>query len=124
MFELCKEITKDLHSVLYTGQKSTKQRVEILKEFQENPDCKIFYASDAGGVGLDGLQLVSNRIAHMEQPWNPSKADQRTGRVYRTLQKNPVTCYYFVSNGDIEQRIKNVNEKKRGVRKDVLSGFE
>lgn len=112
-----------LECVFYTGKDSAKQRQAALEKFQQNKDCKIFFSSDAGGVGLDGLQLVCCNVLHTELPWNPARLDQRNGRVHRTLQKNPVTIYYVVSEGSIEMRIQQAIEEKREIRMTTLADF-
>lgn len=122
MLSLCKRfLPRGIGYVSYTGAQSAEKRAANLARFQSDPNCKIFFSSDAGGVGLDGLQLVSHNIVHLELPWNPSRLDQRTGRVWRIRQTNPVNCYYIVSNGGIEQRIKTVLDDKRNIRTTTLN---
>ena len=117
MLTLCKRfLPRNIGYVSYTGAQSAEKRAANLARFQNDPNCLIFFSSDAGGVGLDGLQLVSSNIVHLELPWNPSRLDQRTGRVWRIRQTQPVNCYYIVSNGGIEQHIQNVLNDKRHIR--------
>lgn len=121
MLDICK---RDLNGLVgfttYTGKETPKQRVAAVTKFQTDPDCKIFFSSDAGGVGLDGLQLAACNIVHLELPWNPSKLDQRTGRVYRLLQTKPVSCWYLVSDGPIELQIAGLLTSKREIRELTL----
>lgn len=121
MLALCKRfLPRGIGYVSYTGAQSAEKRVANIARFQSDPNCKIFFASDAGGVGVDGLQLVSHNIVHLELPWNPSRLDQRTGRVWRIGQTKPVNCYHIVSNGEIELNIKNTLENKRNIRTSTL----
>lgn len=113
----------ELNCVFYTGKDTAKKRQNALEEFQKNKDCKIFFSSDAGGVGLDGLQLVCCNVLHTELPWNPARLDQRNGRVHRTLQKNPVTIYYVVTEESIEMKIQQAINDKREIRMNALSDF-
>jgi SNF2 family DNA or RNA helicase len=112
-----------VESVLFTGKQNGKQRTAAVQTFQSDPKCKIFFASDAGGVGLDGLQLASSRVIHTELPWNPAKLDQRSARVHRIGQKNPVEIKYLVSKGTIEEEIYNSILQKRQLRINTLSNF-
>lgn len=112
-----------IKSVMFTGAQDMKARSKAVSDFQNDPTITLFYASDAGGVGLDGLQLVANNVLHLELPWNPSKLDQRTGRVYRLLQTKPVTAYYLVSNDTIENSIENLLTSKRDIRTQTLQNF-
>lgn len=110
-------------SVVFTGAQNIKARDQAVKDFQSDPNIKIFYASDAGGIGLDGLQLVANNVLHLELPWNPSKLDQRTGRVYRTRQTKPVTAFYLISLDTIETSIEALLKSKRDTRNQTLQSF-
>ena len=124
MLALCKRfLPRGIGYVSYTGAQSAEKRAANLARFQNDPNCKIFFSSDAGGIGLDGLQLVSHNVVHLELPWNPSRLDQRTGRVWRTRQTKPVNCYYIVSNGGIEQHIQGILDNKRNIRDLAIGGI-
>ena len=107
--------------VTYSGDVQTKLRPKLVSDFKTDPDTMIFLSSDAGGTGLDGLQLVSNIVVHTEIPWNPAKIDQRNARLHRTLQKNPVTCYYIVADSGTEFKMQEKIMQKREIRKAALA---
>lgn len=112
----------NIDSVDFTGDQNIKQRKQAVKSFSTDPNCLVFFASDAGGTGLDGLQKVSDAVIHIELPWNPAKLDQRTGRIYRLGQKNPVDVYYFISKGTLEESIESALFRKRSVRQALMEG--
>jgi SNF2 family DNA or RNA helicase len=111
----------EMKHIIYSGDVPTKQRPQLVEQFKTDPDTKLFLSSDAGGTGLDGLQLVCNIVAHMEVPWNPAKIDQRNARLHRTLQTKPVTCYYLVSSTGTEHKMQFKVMEKREIRKAALS---
>ena len=55
-----------------------------METFRNDPDCKVFLSTDAGGVGLN-LQAAS-AVINFEPPWNPARLEQRIGRVHRLGQ--------------------------------------
>ncbi|MFA6049857.1 MAG: DEAD/DEAH box helicase [Candidatus Paceibacterota bacterium] len=121
MLDICKRfVGTKVGYVSYTGKETPKQRAAAVEKFQKDPSCMIFFSSEAGGVGLDGLQLAAWNIVHLELPWNPSRLDQRTGRVYRLLQKKDVNVYYLISNGGIEKQIEKLLTDKREIRELTL----
>ena len=65
----------------------------------------VFFSTDAGGSGLNGLQHVCNHIVHAEVPWNPARIDQRTGRLNRIGQTKEVHSVIFVSSNSVEEDI-------------------
>lgn len=112
-----------ISGVFFTGIETATQRNNNVQKFKTDPNSMIFFSSDAGGVGLDGLQLVANNVIHLELPWNPSRLDQRTGRVHRFLQTKPVNAYYLVSKESIEERIETLLDDKRETRNLTLEQF-
>lgn len=112
-----------LSGVFFTGLETANQRNNNVQTFKNDPAIKIFFSSDAGGVGLDGLQLVANNVIHLELPWNPSRLDQRTGRVHRFLQTKQVAAYYLVTKDSIEEKIETLLDDKRETRNLTLEQF-
>jgi SNF2 family DNA or RNA helicase len=86
------------------GSVPVKKRGELIRQFEENTDCKVFLSTEAGGSGLN-LQ-VADILINFEVPWNPAKKNQRIGRIDRLGQKsNKLTIYNLITLNSIEQRI-------------------
>jgi superfamily II DNA or RNA helicase len=115
MAELVREILKR-NKIGYTqlhGGIPSKNRRDLITKFREDPDCKVFLSTDAGGVGLN-LQSGSV-VINVDIPWNPAVLEQRIGRVHRMGQKKPVRVINFVTSGSIEERILELLKFKRSV---------
>ena len=84
------------------GGMDTDQREEIKAAFQAAPDesdVRILVATDAASEGID-LQNHCNLLIHYEIPWNPSRLEQRNGRVDRHGQREKeVLVHHFVGSG-------------------------
>ncbi|PIV85853.1 MAG: hypothetical protein CO150_00110 [Nitrospirae bacterium CG_4_9_14_3_um_filter_53_35] len=85
------------------GSIPSKQRAGLISRFREDPGCKVFLSTDAGGVGLN-LQSGSV-VMNMDIPWNPAILEQRIGRVHRLGQHKTVRIINFVTASSIEERI-------------------
>ena len=85
------------------GSVPQKKRGGLVKEFNENPKCKLFLSTNAGSTGLN-LQ-AANTVINVDLPWNPAILEQRIGRAYRMGQKRPVDVYVLVSEGMLEESI-------------------
>ena len=85
------------------GSVPSKNRKALMTRFKDDPDCKVFLSTDAGGVGLN-LQSGSV-VINMDIPWNPAVLEQRIARVHRMGQMKNVRVVNFVSKGSIEERI-------------------
>ena len=93
---------------VYHGPTPISKRQEIQRAFNADPhqnSLRILIATDAAREGLN-LQSHCWNLFHIDLPWNPSRLEQRNGRIDRKLQPNPeVYCYYFVYHQRVEDRV-------------------
>ena len=112
--------TARLGHVLFHGGIASKDRRDLIAQFKQDPNCRIFLSTDAGGVGLN-LQNAST-VVNMDLPWNPAVLDQRIGRVHRLGQHRPVRVVNFIAQGTIEQGMLSVLAFKQSMFAGVLDG--
>lgn len=93
-------------------------RAGLLDRFREDPECRVFLSTDAGGVGLN-LQSASLMV-NLDIPWNPAILEQRVGRIHRMGQTENVTVVNMVSAESIEQRMLGILEFKSSMAQGVL----
>ncbi|HEY6395561.1 MAG TPA: helicase-related protein, partial [Candidatus Binataceae bacterium] len=83
---------------IYRGSTSKQDRESLRDAFNAPPEqhpLRILIATDAAREGLN-LQAHCQHLFHFDIPWNPSRLEQRNGRIDRKLQPSPtVWCYYF-----------------------------
>ena len=65
---------------------------------------------DAGGFRTArwslALLAANSQVSHFDVPWNPSRLEQRNGRIDRKLQpSDTVYCHYFVYTQRLEDRV-------------------
>lgn len=102
-----------------TGQTKTDERIELVDEFNKNPDIKIFLISlKAGGTGLN--LTGADVVIHYDPWWNLSVENQATDRAYRIGQKNNVQVYKLITKNSIEEKIDNLQQKKANLIENVL----
>ena len=104
---------------LHGGIPSPK-RGDIIRAFQEDPTCRVFLSTDAGGTGLN-LQHASI-VINLDLPWNPAVLEQRISRVYRMGQERAVRVINFISEGTIEHGMLEVHRFKRSLFAGALDG--
>jgi SNF2 family DNA or RNA helicase len=104
------------------GGVDSKDRKDLLDNFRNDPDSRVFLSTDAGGVGLN-LQSASLMI-NMDIPWNPAILEQRIARIYRLGQERNVNIINMVSTGTIEHRMLDVLKFKSSMAEGVLDGGE
>ncbi|MGH7129570.1 MAG: DEAD/DEAH box helicase, partial [Planctomycetaceae bacterium] len=112
----------DWEHVFFHGGVPSGRRGSLVDRFRNDPGCRLFLATDAGGVGLN-LQHAS-AVINLDLPWNPAVLEQRIGRVHRLGQQRPVQVVNFVSQGTIEEGMLNVLAFKKSLFSGVLDGGE
>jgi superfamily II DNA or RNA helicase len=103
------------------GSVPGKDRRALLERFRDDPDCRVFLSTDAGGTGLN-LQ-AADTVVNLEVPWNPAVLEQRVARVYRMGQHRPVQVINLVTRGSIEERVLKTLTLKRSLFEGVFSGM-
>ena len=101
---------KGIKHVTLTGQ--SINRGNIVKEFQENDDVKVFIGSLlAGGTGID--LTSASVVIHFDRWWNAAKENQATDRIHRIGQIRNVQVYKLVTKGTLEERIDEIISRKK-----------
>jgi len=92
-------------SVLFSGvTDQTRVEREALKRMVENQAIRIMVATDAACEGLN-LQRLGTLI-NVDLPWNPSRLEQRIGRIKRFGQTRPaVDMLNLVYQGTVDETI-------------------
>lgn len=104
--------------VFFHGGVPGPQRKGLIRQFKEDSKCRLFLATDAGGVGLN-LQNAQ-AVVNLDQPWNPAVLEQRIGRVHRLGQHRPVRVVHFIAQGTIEEGMLNLLAFKKSLFAGVL----
>ena len=83
---------------VFSGATGSDRREEVKRAFNADPDkepMRILICTDAAREGIN-LQSHCADLVHFDLPWNPSRLEQRNGRIDRKLQPaKEVTCRYF-----------------------------
>ena len=80
------------------GSTPTEDREYIRSQFTENPanePVRVLLATDAAGEGID-LQTHCHRLVNFDIPFNPSRLEQRIGRIDRYGQTETPEVFHFV----------------------------
>lgn len=104
------------------GKVPGNKRKDLFDRFNNEPACRIFLSTDAGGVGLN-LQKGSILI-NMDLPWNPAVLEQRIGRIYRQGQNKNVNIINFVAQNTIEHGMLGKLKFKSALAEGILDNGE
>ncbi len=99
---------------------ATTNREQLVKEFQENDEVKVFLLTlKTGGVGLN--LTASDRVFIFDPWWNKSVENQAIDRVHRIGQNKTVFSYKFITRNTIEEKILILQNKKMQLLNNIIS---
>lgn len=126
MGELLKKSIEEqlsLRTHFYHGGCTQTQRTEMVRDFQENPDCKVLILSlKAGGTGLN--LTAASQVIHYDLWWNPAIEAQATDRAFRIGQTRNVQVHRFITKGTFEEKINALLETKKAIAEMTVSAGE
>ena len=101
----------------------TKKRQEKVDNFQTNSAVRVFLISlKAGGVGLN---LTAADYVFLVDPWwNPAVEAQAIDRTHRIGQTKNVFAYKMICRNSVEEKVLQLQEKKKGIAKDLIRAEE
>ncbi|MEO1020278.1 MAG: C-terminal helicase domain-containing protein, partial [Pseudomonadota bacterium] len=109
-----------LSYVVLTGK--TRDRETPVLKFQ-NGQVPIFLISlKAGGTGLTLTR--ADTVIHFDPWWNPSVEAQATDRAHRIGQDKTVFVYKLITTGTVEEKILELQARKKALVDGVLSGTQ
>jgi superfamily II DNA or RNA helicase len=109
---------------LYGGMDET-DRDQIKQAFNDPAQpVRVLLGTDAASEGLN-LQRTARYVLHYDCPWNPSKLEQRNGRLDRHGQARDVQIFHFMTDEDEDLRfLAHVLRKANDIREDLGSANE
>ena len=100
---------------------ATRDREEVVRRFQEEPEVSLMLISlKAGGTGLN--LTAADHIFLLDPWWNPAAEDQAADRAHRIGQERPVMIYRLVAIDTVEERILELQQRKRELATLALEG--
>lgn len=106
-------------AVKVDGSVKDLKRTEAVKQFQTNPDIKLFIGNiQAAGEGIT-LTAASN-VLFTELPWTPSALIQCEARIHRIGAKYPANYWYMLSKDTVEEYIMDKIEGKHKIINEIM----
>lgn len=118
---IAKEFEKERITYCYLdGSTKSKERMRLVDEFN-NDNTNVFLISlKAGGTGLN--LTSADVVIHLDPWWNPQVENQATDRSHRIGQKRVVEVIKLVTKGTIEEKIIELQEKKKRLSEQIIEG--
>ncbi|MCD8377052.1 MAG: DEAD/DEAH box helicase [Oscillospiraceae bacterium] len=103
-----------------SGKDSKEKRRDMVAAFQSGEYDVFFLSLKAGGTGLN--LTAADHVIHFDPWWNAAAEDQATDRAHRIGQDRTVFVTKLVAKQSIEERIVALQQTKRELSDQVISG--
>ncbi|MBN2797363.1 MAG: DEAD/DEAH box helicase [Clostridia bacterium] len=104
------------------GSTPSKVRGQLVNDFNTSAVPVFLISLKAGGTGLN--LTSADTVIHFDPWWNPAVEDQATDRAHRIGQENKVHVIKIVTQGTIEEKIYQLQEKKKALIEKVIQPGE
>jgi len=104
------------------GQTPSEERVEICERFNRGERDLFLISLKAGGTGLN--LMGADTVILYDTWWNPAVEEQAADRAHRMGQKNVVQVIKLVARGTIEEKMNELQDKKRHLIEEVIDTDE
>lgn len=114
-------LNKDGISYMYLdGSTKMKDRVELADRFNMGEGEVFLISLRAGGTGLN--LVGADIVVHFDPWWNPAVEEQASDRAHRIGQKHNVEIIKLIARDTIEEKIYNLQRKKKRIANVVVNG--
>ncbi|MFC4802941.1 SNF2 helicase associated domain-containing protein [Neobacillus sp. GCM10023253] len=104
------------------GQTPSEERVDICERFNHGERDLFLISLKAGGTGLN--LMGADTVILYDTWWNPAVEEQAADRAHRMGQQNEVQVIKLVARGTIEEKINELQDKKRHLIEEIIDSDE
>ncbi|ALC92851.1 helicase SNF [Bacillus sp. FJAT-18017] len=104
------------------GQTPPEERVDVCNRFNEGERDFFLISLKAGGTGLN--LAGADTVILYDLWWNPAVEEQAADRAHRMGQKNAVQVIKLITRGTIEEKMNELQEKKRHLVEELIDNGE
>lgn len=111
---------EEISYYVLTGSTPKEQRLKLVENFNRDETNVFCISLKAGGTGLN--LTAADIVIHFDPWWNLAVQNQATDRAHRIGQTNVVNVYKLIMKDTIEENIMKLQERKKELAEQVLSG--
>jgi SNF2 family DNA or RNA helicase len=110
----------NISSYTISGSVESKRRMELVDKFNSDSTNCFLITLKSGGTGLN--LVGADVVIHLDIWWNPQVENQATDRAHRIGQSKNVSVIKFITRGTIEEKILELQNKKRLLSDKLVEG--
>ncbi|WP_226036037.1 DEAD/DEAH box helicase [Aquibacillus saliphilus] len=113
---------ENIETFYLDGSTPSEKRMEMSEQFNDGEKSVFLISLKAGGTGLN--LTGADTVILYDLWWNPAVEEQAAGRAHRIGQKNVVQVIRLITEGTIEEKIFEMQQKKRELVDQVIQPGE
>lgn len=110
----------NITSYMIDGSVKSKDRMDMVEKFNSDETNCFLITLKSGGTGLN--LIGADTVIHLDIWWNPQVENQATDRAHRIGQTKKVSVIKLITKGTIEERIIELQEKKKKLSDNLIEG--
>ncbi len=114
--------SNNISSYVISGDVKSRTRMELVDKFNHDSTNCFLITLKSGGTGLN--LVGADVVIHLDIWWNPQVENQATDRAHRIGQTKKVSVIKFITRGTIEEKIIELQEKKKLLSDNLIEGKE
>lgn len=111
MTNVAKKKLKRFNPAYITGEVASEERMDEIKRFQNDPDCKVIIGT-IGAVGTGLTLTAASTVIFLDEPWNRGIKDQAEDRAHRIGTRGTVRIVTLITKDSVDEGVYNLVQKK------------
>lgn len=111
MTNVIKNKLKRFNPAYITGEVKSEERMDEIKRFQTDPECKVIIGT-IGAMGTGLTLTAASTVIFLDEPWNRALKDQAEDRAHRIGTKGTVRVVTLITKDSVDEGIYNLVQKK------------
>lgn len=102
---------KRFNPAYITGDVRSEERMDEVKRFQNDPECKVIIGT-IGAMGTGLTLTAASTVIFLDEPWNRGIKDQAEDRAHRIGTRGTVRIVTLITKDSVDEGVYNLVQKK------------
>lgn len=111
MTNVARNKLKRFNPAYITGEVASEDRMDEIKRFQNDSDCKVIIGT-IGAMGTGLTLTAASTVIFLDEPWNRGIKDQAEDRAHRIGTRGTVRIVTLITKDSVDEGVYNLVQKK------------
>lgn len=111
MTNVARNKLKRFNPAYITGEVASEDRMDEIKRFQNDADCKVIIGT-IGAMGTGLTLTAASTVIFLDEPWNRGIKDQAEDRAHRIGTRGTVRIVTLITKDSVDEGVYNLVQKK------------